>query len=101
MKSILGAIFSKQSTLGVICFQSKDVGRHFCSYVQGVCLDFQGFYEGFHRFCPDFSGFCRIFRDFARIFTKSKLLGVRLHSLHPSLLHHCTSASQVLYAPTY
>jgi len=32
--------------------------------------------------------FAQIFRDVARIFNKSKLLGVRLHPLHPRLQHH-------------
>jgi len=35
-----------------------------------------------------FRYFAQISMDFARIFTKSKLLGVRLHPLHPRLLHH-------------
>ena len=53
---------------GRLFFKLKHVGRRFCSYFQGV-------HEGF--------------RDFARIFTKSKLLGVSLHSPHPHLLRHC------------
>jgi len=32
--------------------------------------------------------FARVLEDFARIFTKSKVLGVRLHS---RLLHQCLS----------
>jgi len=32
--------------------------------------------------------FARIFRDFDQSFDKSKLLGMRLHPLHPRLLHH-------------
>jgi len=54
------------------------------------------------HFCPDFQVFTdlqslsqilpivtRILQRFCRIFTKSKLLGVRLHPLHPRFLHHC------------
>ena len=37
---------------GAIFKKTKHVGRHFCSYFQGVCPDF-------HRFCSDFRGFCR------------------------------------------
>jgi len=33
--------------------------------------------------------FARILGDFSQIFTNSKLLGVRLHPLHPRLLHQC------------
>ena len=40
-------------------------------------------------------GFARISSDFARIFTKSKVLGVRLHLLHPRLLHQCVCASRL------
>jgi len=43
------------------------------------------FFPDCHGFCPDFHGFCPInLRDFAQIFDKSKLLGVRLHALHPA-----------------
>jgi len=34
-----------------------------------------------------FREFVKALRDFARIFTKSTLLRVRLHPLHPRLLH--------------
>ena len=54
----------------------------FCSYFQGVC-------EGFQRFARILNYFSRILRDFGRISTKPKLLGVRLHPLHPHLLHQC------------
>jgi len=40
-----------------------------------------------------------IFRDFAQIFNKSNLLGVRLHPLHPQLLHHWLLLLQVF--PTW
>jgi len=53
----------------------------------GVSSDFQGFCKGFHRFCPEFHGFCPDFKGFCPDFTKSKLLVVRLHPLHPHLLH--------------
>jgi len=66
---ILGAIFSNQITLGAIF-------AHF-----------------FMEFAQIFRNFTRIFRDFVRIFTKSKLLGVRFHPLHPHLLHHWHSVS--------
>jgi len=45
-------------------------------------------------FAHTFTEFVKVFRDFALIlkyfpwiYTKSKLLGVCLHSLHPRLLH--------------
>ena len=41
--------------------------------------------------------FARIFRDFVQLFNKSKLLGVRLHPLHPSSY---TTASQCLSLAT-
>ena len=41
----------------------------------------------FRDFSQNFWDFPHIFRDFSRIFNKSKLLGVRLHPLHPHLLH--------------
>jgi len=48
-------------------------------------------YSNFADVCTYFSQisshFARIFVDFARIFTNSKLLGVRLHLLHPRFLH--------------
>ena len=47
---ILDAIFFKSI--------SKQFQRHFLSYIQGVCSDFQEFCEGFQRFCPKFHGFC-------------------------------------------
>jgi len=37
----------------------------------------QRFYPRFHIFCPNST-------DFARILTKSKVLGMRLHPLHPA-----------------
>jgi len=46
----------------------------------GIC---EGF-EDFHRFCPGFRGFCL---DFHLI----KTLGVRMQSLHPRLLNHCSN----------
>jgi len=39
-------------------------------------------------FARIFRDFVQIFRDFARIFDKSKFFGVRIHPLHPHLLHH-------------
>jgi len=41
---------------------------------------------------------CPNFQDFVRIFNKSKLLGRRLHPLHPQLLHHC---HEVNYGESY
>jgi len=52
-----------------VCFSAK-VGRHFLKSSN----------VGRHL-CPDFA---HIFRDFAQIFKKSKLLEVRLLSLHPA-----------------
>ena len=56
-------------------FRSKHVGRHFCSYFQGVCSDFQGFCEGFHRFCQISTNFALIFREFAQISPNQSFLG--------------------------
>jgi len=42
-------------------------------------------FTDFTQICIDFA---RMFKDFAQIFNISKLLGVRLHPLHPHLLHH-------------
>jgi len=70
--------------LGAIFFKSNLVGRHFCP-------DFQGFIKGFHRFYQVCTDFDWIFKDFARIFNILKLLGVRVHSLHPHLLHYWCS----------
>jgi len=61
MKTFSGMTVTKKV---LMCF-SANVGRHFLK-----------------RF------FTRIFNDLAQIFDKSKLFGVRLHSLHPRLLHH-------------
>ena len=47
------------------------------------------FLEMKQRWVPFFQDFAQIFRYLSRIFDKSKLLGVRLHLLHPCLLHHC------------
>jgi len=41
------------------------------------------------------SDFAQISTDFARIFTKAKVFGVRLHPLHPRLLHQCPGWPQV------
>ena len=38
-------------------------------------------------FAQIFREFQQVIRDFSRIYTKSKLLGVRLHPLHPHLQH--------------
>jgi len=51
---------------------------------------FREFAHIFRDFVKVFRDFAHILRDFAQSFTKSKLLGVRLHSLHPHLLHLCT-----------
>ena len=49
---------------------------------------FRDFAKVFTNFAQISMNLTRIFRDYARIFTKSKLLGVRLHRLHPCFLHH-------------
>jgi len=49
---------------------------------------FRDFAQISSDFAKVFTDFVRISTDFARIFTKSELLGVRLHPLHPRLLHH-------------
>jgi len=56
-------------------FKPKHIGRLFCSYFQDVCPDLR-----------IFTDFAHSSTDFAMIFTKSKLLGVRLHT-RPR--HHC------------
>jgi len=75
---ILGTIFSNQSTLDAIF---ACIFREF----GWIFRDFAKVFTDFAQICLDFA---RIFKVFARIFTKSKLLGVRLHPLHPRLLHH-------------
>jgi len=65
------AIFWSQTTLGAI----------FARIFRDIALIFRDF-------AWIFRNFVQIFRDFARTFDKSKLLGVRLHPLHPRLLHH-------------
>ena len=54
-------------------------GCHFCKTkaYTAVLKGFHTFCPNVHRFCPDFKGFCQIF-------TKSKVLAVRLHPLHPT-----------------
>jgi len=74
LRVILGAIFSNESTLGAISFKSHTLGAIFA--------------RNCREFAKVFTDFARIFRDFNRVSTKSKLLGVRLHHLHPRLLHH-------------
>jgi len=38
----------------------------------------------YSEFVKVFTHFAQLSTDFARIFTKSKVLGVRLHALHPA-----------------
>jgi len=45
------------------------------------------FSHTFTEFVKVFRDFALVLKDCARSFTKSKLLGVCLHSLHPRLLH--------------
>jgi len=45
------------------------------------------FAHTFTEFVKVFRDFALLLKDFARIFTKSKHLGVCLHSLHPRFLH--------------
>jgi len=58
-------------------------GLHVIVHTLGVI-----FARIFKDFAKAFTDFVQICADFARIFTKSKLLWVRLHPLHPRLLHH-------------
>jgi len=67
-------VTSKTKALHVIL---SGVVRHSCSY-------FQGFAQIFRDFVKVFRDFAQISTDFFRIFTKSKLLGARLHPLHPA-----------------
>ena len=55
----------KRSACDIEChfFKSKQFGRRFCSYIQGVCPDFQGFFSKFHRFFPDFIESCPDFHQ--------------------------------------
>jgi len=88
-RSYFGWMTSKKTSsceFGRHFLKSKHVGHHFCSHFQGFCPDFQGV-------CEVFTDFAQVFRNFARIFTKSKLLGVHLHSC---LLHHC-----LIFFPMY
>ena len=45
-------------------------------------------------FAQIFRDFAQILRDFAHIFNKSKLLVVRLHPLHPRLLHQWSTFAE-------
>jgi len=74
------------------CF-SANVVRHIWSQTMlGAIFAqiFRDFTEIFGDFVWIFRDFAKIFRDFASVFNKSKLLGGRLHPLHPHLLHHCS-----------
>ena len=77
--SIRAPFFSNQSMLGAIFAQ---IFREFVK----VRRDFSRILWDFAQILWDFA---RILWDFARISTKSKLLGVRVHPLHPRLLHQC------------
>ena len=98
-----GTLFMQFSCdFGCHFFKSKHIGCHFYQIKANwapfllVFLwsvpRYSEIFEGFHKFCPDFHWFCPDFKGFCRIFTKSKPLGVRLHLLHPRLLHHCRLA---------
>ena len=65
---MLGAIFWSQTTLVTI------------------------FAQIFRDFPWIFKDCVLVFRDFSRIFDKSKLLRLRLHPIHPCLLHHLFNA---------
>jgi len=56
----------------------------FSHIFKGIVQIFRDFVKGFRDFAHISMDFTRILRDFARIFTKSKLLGVHLHPLHPA-----------------
>jgi len=72
--SIRALLFSKQSMLSAF-----------------FALIFGEFYKVLKDFSRILGNFSWILRDFSRIFTKSNLLGVRLHPLHPRLLNQCSS----------
>jgi len=80
--------FSNQSTLGAI------FPRIFRESTQ-IFKDFAKAFTDFAQISTDFS---QIFRDFSRIFTKSKFLGVSLHS---RLLHHWFSGHVSINAARY
>ena len=67
-----------------------DFGCRFCKIKAHAAV-----LQRFSHILPNFHRFSRILRDFAWIFTRSKVLRVRLHPLHPRLLHQwpCDSAS--------
>ena len=103
--SLFVRIFSHEEHIGRQFPKAKHVWRHLFSNQKTLDAIFARIFKELprfsgilRRFSQIFARFPWIFMDFARIFTKSKLLGV---CLHPCLLHHCTSASQVLNAPTY
>ena len=82
-------IFSYEDHIGRYFLKPKHVGRHFCSYFQGVCPDFQGFCEGFHRFCPGFPRFCPDFQGFCPDLHQIKTSA----GCTPRILHSCAPGS--------
>jgi len=65
--------------------------KNVCTFILGAIFvkskHMQQFAKVFIHFSQISTEFAWILRDFAWIFTKSKVLGVRLHPLHPRLLH--------------
>ena len=51
----------------------------------------------FWDFAQIFRDFVQIFGNFAQIFDRSNLLGVRLHPLHPRLLHYWSRTETKVY----
>ena len=80
------AIFSKQTTFGAIFV------RIFRKFAQ-ILWDFV---NTFNDFAQIFIDFVPIFGHLVRIFDKWKHLRVRLHLLHPRLLHHWLKAMKSL-----
>jgi len=54
----------------------------------------RAFVKAFRDFAKILQDFARILMDFVRIFTKSKLLRVRFHPLHPCLRHQLLDLGQ-------
>jgi len=77
MKTVFG--MKKRSSC-----DSAHVGRQFFQ----IKASWAPFLPVLSGVCPDFRGFCPNFQEFFPDFHHIKILGVRLHPLHPRLLHH-------------
>ena len=69
-------------------FKSNKVGRHFGRIFRTFAQILWDFVNIFNDFAQIFTDFVPIFGDLVKIFDTWKHLRVRLHLLHPRLLHH-------------